>query len=362
MPMNDRSDAPKSSNDRLAVARTAHLWRERRSQAELSAADRRAFETWLRTDYRHAQAFERATEVWDSLADLPADDYSVATRRAGWPERWYTFKQRTVWLKGVSSKPGAAVFTVGVIALLAVGVFTAGTPREGQPTAVHSVRVSTPVGEFDTVTLVDGSVLTLGPGSTVDVKFDHQFRDIHVQRGTVFLDVAPEKGRPLRAIAGDLRAQALGTRFSVKHAANVARVGVAEGVVRVSYPLLIAGKPSVVRSVQRLKDGQQIAALRFEGLQNVEVVRPESVGAWRHHKLDYARATVAELVDDLRRFSSLEVSIEDPKGMLDTETFTAYFDARDIRALVQKLPAVLAVEVKPAADGALVIRPAVTDK
>ncbi|MEM1112869.1 MAG: FecR domain-containing protein [Pseudomonadota bacterium] len=344
-------------DDSRRIAQRAHWFRERLSQPDLTAGERQEFEEWLRADYRHALAFERATLVWDALGDMSAGDFSAEVRHESRPVSSRLCDLRYLWSTYVRDVPGTAALWFGVVFLMAVAFSSQSMRKDGFKEGYQRVSYATPVGESELVSLRDGSLLTLGPDTSVDVVFNQRVRDVHLQRGVVFLDVASDKSRPLRAMAGALQVRALGTMFSVKLASGISRVSVAEGVVSVSYPMVIAGKPGTGRRVQRITKGEQIAALHAEGLQDVEMVRPEWVGAWRDRKLDYFRATVAELVDDLGRISTLEVSVEDPEGLLDQETFTAYFDASDVKALVRKLPAVLPVEVQEKANGALIIRP-----
>ncbi|MEM0953924.1 MAG: FecR domain-containing protein [Pseudomonadota bacterium] len=355
--MTDNAETAMQERERSTLMQTAHWWRERCSQADMSAADHSEFEHWLQSDIQHAAAFERASLVWEALGAIPAEDYGAEIRRETWFERLHAWILQPVQPNWLPFSIGKTIPVAGLAAILSIGIVLLGQQHHRGDSHSTAMSYATAVGAKDAVTLSDGSLLTLGPGSYVDIRFDQNFRDIHLKRGAVMVEVASDTDRPLQVIAGDLRARAVGTHFAVKRATEISRVEVAEGTVRVSFPVIVAGKPGAVRNVEKIGQGEQIAALHHEGLQQIEPIRPASVGAWRDNRLDYVRATVTELVDDLSRMSDTQVSIEDPEHVLAETTFSAYFDASDVAALVKKLPAVLPVEVHTDAGGALTIRP-----
>jgi len=80
----------------------------------------------------------------------------------------------------------------------------------------HAGVYSTGVGERRTLTLADGSVVTLDARSRIQVKYRDRERLIDLDQGQARFDVAKDPARPFRvSAAGRETVLAFGTQFNV---------------------------------------------------------------------------------------------------------------------------------------------------
>jgi len=121
------------------------------------------------------------------------------------------------------------------------------------------------------------------------------------------------------------------------------RVGVLEGAVEVGIGH---------GAVQPLRAGQQLFAAAGE-LGEVQAVASGAMEAWRSSVLRFDGTPLRDAIVDLQRYSEVPLQLADERtrGL----RLSGEFDSRQVRALLEQLPAVLPVTVVRAADGGLVI-------
>jgi ferric-dicitrate binding protein FerR (iron transport regulator) len=87
------------------------------------------------------------------------------------------------------------------------------------------------------LTLSDGSVIVLEPGSELDYpqKFTGNTREVKLVRGEAYFDIKPDPGKPFIIYTGRVKTTVVGTSFSIKVAPNgeVITVTVTKGRVKV---------------------------------------------------------------------------------------------------------------------------------
>ncbi|WP_052262584.1 FecR family protein [Pseudoalteromonas luteoviolacea] len=90
-------------------------------------------------------------------------------------------------------------------------------------------------GQTQTITLQDGSVLTLNAQTQIDIEFDDETRLIRLHQGEVHIDATTNPSWPLVVQTQDTSATALGTSFSVKARGQDTYVVVTESKVKLCY-------------------------------------------------------------------------------------------------------------------------------
>ncbi|MEB0109246.1 FecR family protein [Pseudomonas sp. MH9.3] len=178
------------------IIQQAANWLTRLHDADVTDAERQAFNRWCQADPRHAVAIERMRSLWGSFDPLPAQPARVALNRAFAPRR----------------ARGAQV--VGLLGMLLCGWLGV----ERAPVWMADQR--TAVGERRQIVLEDGSQLQLNSNSAVDVKFDGHQRVLELLQGELWVDVAKDAQRPFVVRTDQGSATALGTRYLVKRAAD----------------------------------------------------------------------------------------------------------------------------------------------
>jgi transmembrane sensor len=165
------------------------------------------------------------------------------------------------------------------------------------------------------VQLADGSVVSAGPNTLVQVDYSDGTRRINLQRGEAMFKVKKDPTRPFIVNAGGALARAVGTRFGVDRHDDRVRVTVAEG------------KVAVVRAYQAAAlehDVDLRVALGLEKDEGVEIrlstpmvpLHKEKVDsiqalAWANGQLILQRETVGEAVEEFNRRNRVQIRVDD---------------------------------------------------
>lgn len=173
----------------------ALAWIVRLHSGEAGKADWSAFRAWRGQSADHEAAALEAETLWSDASELhrdPATGLIQPGRRRRGPSR------RAV-LGGIA----------GLAAAGAAAVWVKGASRAWQ--SDHA----TGVAETRTVTLADGSRVTLNAMTAIDVDYGPDRRRIVLVEGQAFFEVTSDHARPFTVETGGNRVQALGTAFDV---------------------------------------------------------------------------------------------------------------------------------------------------
>ncbi|MEL7044948.1 MAG: FecR domain-containing protein, partial [Pseudomonadota bacterium] len=307
------------------IRRTAHEWRAALSLPNVPEQDLARFRSWVEADDRHEAAFDRAETLFQAMGSLDEATLGSRVMRRSRRERMalWSFSDAVGTL---FSRRGAALAASVVLAAVLTLVYWDKADGIDRLAEAELVTYSTGVGELKTVTLADGSTVTLGAKSSITVALGTGRRTVGLHSGAALFDVAPDAARPFTVEAGPLKATAIGTRFDVRNNGGVTRVAVAEGEVAVSHPVVIAGNLSGMKMSASLTVGQQIAATETEGLRDIGEIPTAAIAAWQKKRLVYAGATLPELVADAKRYADIEIIVIGDSGSLRDARVTAFFD------------------------------------
>lgn len=267
-----------------------------------------ALNSWLAADPLHARAFEVATEAWDlggalSTAAVPRISHG---RRLG-PR--FTFL-----------RPALVTLVLAVLGVLTVAY-------------LRDSSVSTATGEQRTLTLEDGTRVTLNTNTRLTIRYTPQQRHIQLQAGEVFFDVARDPQRPFVVAAGAESVVALGTSFIVKRDQDEVDVTLVEGKVSVT-PLRSFDSATAKRSDTRtLSPGQR---LRVAGAApSVDRPNIEAVTAWRRGEVVLDHTSLADAIEEMNRYSTVKlVAVMPPTAHIQVSgIFRAGDSARFARAI-----------------------------
>jgi transmembrane sensor len=191
--------------------------------------------------------------------------------------------------------------------------------------------VSAP-GEIRTVTLADQSQVTLDADSAIAVDFSRGERHVRVRRGAGFFSVT-HTGEPFVVDAEKGQARVLGTQFEVRLLSHGAQVTVLSGRVGVT-----AGKNA---EQQILTAGQQVA-YGVGSAEKLHAVDSEAQLAWRQGWLNYYKATLADVVQDLGRYYPGRIVLLNDE--LAARRVSGSFPSKDPQAVLSSLQGVLGFE------------------
>jgi transmembrane sensor len=296
------------------IDQQAMAWMLRAERGTLDDAEQQAFDAWFGADIRHQGAFLRATAINNALSRATVQE---SLRPA--PERlrtewaggsWRQAPPRRAWLAAGALAAGAAFFSLGTW-------FTA---------APAPTVLATALGEVRRVPLADHSVASINSDSVVEVRLDPASRQVALQRGEAWFEVAKDKARPFVVAAGDATVRAVGTAFGVRRLTGGAEVLVTEGTVE------ITGAAGTGR--QLLAAGQS-AFIPVRGGAIAVASGPDDIArrlAWREGKLVFKDQKLADAVADFNRYSLKKIVIDDPRLAARTLVGQYQIDAPELFA------------------------------
>mgnify|MGYP005841764029 CR=1 FL=1 len=331
------------------VQREAAFWLSLIEADTPSAVDRARFQQWLEDDPANAAAYEELSALWHDSGTLThlADLERPRARQRDLGRGWHGWRSRRLAIP-------AAVLAVAALVLLVVAwPGDAPVPVDGIAGGVHA----TDVAEIRELALADGSAVTLGPRSRLEVAYTAAERRVALTAGEAFFSVVPDADRPFIVAANGTRIRVLGTRFNVHEGPRGLTVAVAEGRVEIARtpPDGDAEEGAATAGERRqLAAGQKLLAAKGR-LAEVARIPRELPGAWRTGRLVYENATLAEVVADANRYSRTPIAIGAP-ALADLRVF-ATFRAQDIETMIADIESALPVIAERDDDGGVVLRP-----
>lgn len=341
-----------------AIRQTAHHWRARISAGSMSKAERSAFELWHDSDPAHALAYDRAVTIYSALGEINRGDYRREVFKRLFREHFlYVYRQG---IQRLRSKAGATVAIVFAATSAVCAVFILPPLLQKYDHVSASATIvevyTSKKNDVRTVELSDGSLLTLGAGTEIEIVFSHRVRTARVLSGAVLFNVAKDKARPFSVKAGNLTATVLGTSFDVRNSGGIHRVAVAEGEVEISFPLMVDGRTSTLVAKTQLQAGQQVSASISEGLSKATAVELDDVAAWRDRRLIYKRASIAELVADANRYDDRQVIIDPSSESIGQLRLSGSFRGDNIDRMLLTLQDIHPIDVDTTSEDRVILK------
>jgi transmembrane sensor len=326
----------RSSSDSI-VHEDAARWLMRLRAAPDDAATFQAFEDWRDAAPEHRQAFDAVQESWALFGDQAATPELLVLRRDA------LNRAGGIGRRGLGL--GRRGFAAG-LAALAVAPLTFYGLRRLRPGARQTLR--TEVGEQRTVTLSDGSRVSLDANTLVKVTYSPALRLAELVEGRAHFEVAKDKTRPMKVRAGTRTVTALGTAFTVEHEGQRVVVTLVEGRVAVTEA---APERGVAPPPKELAPQQQLVFAANATPRMHEAVDVERAMAWREGKLVFDDETLADAVARMNNYSQVKIIVEDaPARALK---ISGIFNAGDSPAFVEAVQSYFPVDVS---TGELVIQ------
>lgn len=290
-------------------------WLALRCGGPMSAADRRAFETWLAGSPDHAAAYAEGEALWARL------DWSEALNQEGLNKASVVqpaAPRPATRRKVQPSRRGLMAMAAGLGALTV-------TPLALHLSSGERRRFETEVGEIRHLSLEDGSRVSLGGRSVLATRIGERVRQMRLDEGEAFFDVARDETRIFTVIGAGLKAEALGTAFEVRLSDHGPEVFVEEGRVRVTATA--TGERVIIGAGER-------AGLRGGALKRV-AINPAGVAPWRRQRFSFIDQPLSEVVGEVNRYYRPGVTIASPE--LGARNVTAAFTIEQIPQALESL-------------------------
>ena len=343
----------------------ASEWFAALCEGELSPGDRERFLDWLRESPAHVEEYLELARLWDEMGDVEALRHVDAESEL--------VKARNIVMaldgasevgKAVSSK-GRTVKRPYVRLSVAAGLLVAAAAGwwVGVFDSLSNGVTTTAVGEQRSMTLDDGSVISLNTQTSVRVRFVDGERRAELLRGEALFDIARDEHRPFVVVAGAAEVRVLGTTFNVyREDDRTATVTVLEGRVAVTTndatnPVSAAGPtpapegpgsavPVEAIPAVELTQGQQARIGRSGAMVEPAAVNVEKAVAWTDRRLIFENVTLEEVLAEFNRYNTRELRVNDPA--LAALKLNGVFESHDPDSLLLYLERAYGVQVRDA--------------
>lgn len=315
-------------SDTSSAADQALRWFTLLKSGDAIEDDRRRFQSWIDAEAIHRLEFEKLSGLWADLEgvkpflqeelarmafDRAASDISQGPRRG--------LTRHAAWI--------SSALAACLLVFIGTGWWWA--------SRVDVVEYRTAKGEQRTVTLTDGSTITMNTESRVRTEFSAARRLIVLQQGEALFTVSHEPGRPFDVAAGSGVVCDIGTQFIVRRQTQNVIVTVVEGAVEVrSGPDVSPPGESrqVLTAGQQLSYGQDG---RFSAVKSVSLLVST---AWVDGKVLFEGRPLSEVVEEIGRYQDGEIRILDPE--IAAINVSGAFNIRDrdgfLKALERAVP------------------------
>lgn len=284
-----------------SVQAQADRWLARQRAPGLAQAERAEFQRWLQARPEHAHAYAAADALWNELAALQQDEEIAALGRAAERPGVAAARPgagRPWWLGIAAAACLAALALAGGAWLLKPVLF----PSQG---ALPHATYATAIGERRSITLEDGSVVTLNTDSEITARYLRGRRQLSLHRGEAEFVVRHDGRRPFVVdAAADTqggRITALGTRFQVRRVADAVTVTLLEGSVAVARGKAdeVILQPGELAEYRALVPG---IARRAADL--------DSATAWTEGRLSFHQTPLPQAVAEVNRYTARKLELD----------------------------------------------------
>ncbi|QPI72246.1 FecR family protein [Sphingobium sp. Cam5-1] len=313
---------------------TAGDWLVRRQQHPGPEVEQ-AFAAWIAADRRHRIAYEQIELHWADSGGLTGSEVGRTRKLV-----------RAPFLMRHSTHVAAA--SLGVVVLLGIG--TVGLVRYGAPFTLvapaQAATYETALGEIRTVSLADGSQLTLDTATRVHVSLSAGERRVSLERGRARFRVAQDSKRPFTVEVPGGTVAARSTLFDVSVVSGSPVIAVLEGRVDLTSTGSAASRP-----------GRTLAAGQTVALDNAEIPHPTPVGEtqWVSGMLALDGSPLGEAVAAINRYNRIQIRLAEPD--LARFSVTGAFQVRDPDAFAQAVAATFGLSIDRSDPGVILLRP-----
>jgi transmembrane sensor len=302
------------TDDRLSAASgdietKAADFLQRRRFWPWSEEDQAALDGWLNENVLHRVAFLRLEAGQERIEKLGV--LRPRTRGATPPRHW------------AMSNLLRAVAAFAVCAVLGLGAFHYLSPRQQ--------TYSTAIGGQKILKLADGSRIELNTDTTIRVSTGPRRREIWLDKGEAYFQVAHDETRPFVVNIGAHRVVDLGTKFLIRRGLRETMVSLLEGKARLD----VMAKGDVARSV--LLTPGKVATVAPGGALSLSEAPSRELNtelSWRRGVLILNRTSLADAAKEFNRYNTGKLVVADPaaaqltmSGAFPTNDTEAFSDA-----------------------------------
>ncbi|MFA7555806.1 MAG: FecR domain-containing protein [Spongiibacteraceae bacterium] len=321
-----------------SITAEACAWIAQLETGKLTPEDLAAFREWMARSPAHRIEIRRLAKLSadiNVLAGMAPVLEEVVKKHRSTIDKGY----RQTWPKNFMI--AVALLLVVVISGAYVGFF------QEKSFFLAPALVITAVGEYREVTLSDGTVMALNTDTRVEVDYSNQRRKVRLLKGEAHFHVAHNPLRPFVVYAGEKSVRAVGTTFSVVNLPKKFGVMVVEGKVEVAETTVIhPSLPSAIKTKEvslvpvsrpiQLAAGESVTYADSISKKTIEKVPQREIQrrlSWQDGFLDFSDTPLSDVVDELSRYTTMNIEIIDPElnkikfgGIFRIDDLPGFFD------------------------------------
>ena len=313
----DAALAPPESRDMSkplnyeAVEAAAAAWIARRDvQDRWTPEQERALRAWIAESTAHRVAWVRMNATW-RRARAAGAGIAEARNGAAPAEGVATHRPVATRRRTVAGWAMAAGLALGI-----------GVAWMAQVYSARGQQFATQVGVRESVTLADGSQVTLNTHTRGRASMKGAERRFWLEEGEAYFEVTHDPLRPFVVFAGKDRVTVLGTKFSVRHEGNRTEVNVVEGRVRVDR-----GGAGPDASVLLTRNESAVSSAgNVLVIERTERQVKDQLG-WREGRVVFNGTDLAEVAAEFNRYNERQIVIEGDAAAL---RFGGNFDVHNV--------------------------------
>lgn len=334
--MTASSPCGKDLDDRLEAAAA---WRVR-IEEDATVCHSPAFLSWI-ADSANREAYGRTTSTWALFGEYTAAPEILALRSQALHRARMAFR-RSFFPRRRILRAMAATLVLAAFGGLGAWQFWFG-PAEYR----------TGIGERRTITLEDGSRVSLDSDTEVRVEYSERARNLVLEHGRARFDVAHNVNRPFTVTAEDETVVAVGTSFSVERINNTVLVTMIEGRVVVKSS---SGKTkhlsAPARKLTSLIAGQELI-VKANALPVIRVANLPVATAWETGRLVFNNEPLGEAVARVNRYTDKPLAVDPSVANVH---ISGVFNAGDVSAFIDAVTSYFPVSASTSADGRIVLQ------
>lgn len=341
--MTGRTDH-EEEDDHLAAARWVRAIEE-----GLGAGGEAAFHAWLAERPQRADLIAQLAALQDLARE--AGRQGLVTRMAPLVSRLRVARRgprgRAIAEVHISRR---GLLTGGAIAA-GVMAFAGGVLRMRSPQLSNErppeTAYETTTGEVRALALADTSRLWLDTRTRATVRLSHQRREVALDSGRIFVEVAHDPGRPFLVRGALFEARAVGTAFEATAFAGRTGVAVTEGVVRLTAE---NGGPAVDLAAG---DAAWIALSGEVARSTAAVV---GIGAWRERRMVLSDRPLDAALAELSRYFDRPLTVANKDLAARRVSLSFSIADLDASAAARILADAIGAEIADQANGSILLR------
>lgn len=300
-------------------------------------------EKWTRGTKKNRQAFDELKNLWESLY-LINDTYSIDLNNEwqnqlnaiGFEEKTKT-ETRNYFSYWNFSKI-AAVVTVLIISLVAFYFYG---PQ-------FQLTRTTDAGEIESVTLSDGTVVTLNENTsfTYPARFKEDIRKVKLS-GEAFFEVMPDPEKPFKISAEGTIIQVLGTSFNLNAYQNMNRVEITMQQGKAAF-----FEENLPSNRIELSTGQMGIYDKTDNKLNLKQIEDVNFLAWKTKRIIFRKDSLPYVVNVLEKVYNTSIQLANPD--LNNCLITVTFEKQSLKSIFSVIESTLNVKIEEK-DGKYII-------